>query len=278
MVAAMSLFAVEDALFKSVTVTMGPGQATVLFGLAGLAIYVALSRRAKEPVLTPEILRPHLLIRTGFEIVGRLFFALALAFAPLSITSAILQAAPLVVVAGAALFLGETVGRRRWTAMSVGFVGVLLILRPTPEQFRPEALFALAGMIGFAGRDLATRASPVTVSARQLGTLGFLVVTCAGFLILPFDAAPPRLPASAEAGKLLLTGCVGVAAYTALTRAMRTGEVAVVAPFRYSRLLVALVFAVVFFDERPDALVLTGAALIVGSGLYTLARSHRSAD
>ncbi|EPX87008.1 DMT family transporter [Salipiger mucosus] len=276
MVLAMTFFAVEDALFKSVTPALPPGEATLIFGVTGLAIYVAWSLWQREPVLHPAMLRPSLLIRTGFEIMGRLFFALALAFTPLSVTSSILQAAPLVVTAGAALILGEHVGARRWTATLVGFAGVLLILRPTPEAFRADALLAVAGMVGFAGRDLFTRASPPAVSTRQLGTLGFAVIVVAGLLILPFDPAPPRLPGTSELARLLLTGVVGVTAYTLLTRAMRSGEVSVVAPFRYSRLLVALAFAYLFFGERPDAWTLGGGALIVASGLYTLLRGART--
>ena len=85
------------------------------------------------------------------------------------------------------------------------------------------------------------------------------------------------MPLAGELGRLLLTGVVGVSAYTALTRAMRTGEVSVVAPFRYSRLLVALLFAFVFFGERPDLWTLLGGALIVATGIFTLLRSNRRA-
>ncbi|MHA7869737.1 MAG: DMT family transporter [Salipiger thiooxidans] len=276
MVIAMTLFAVEDSLFKSVTPALPPGVATLIFGLTGTTLYVLMTLRAGEPVLHPAILRPSLMIRTFFEIVGRLFFALSLAYTPLSVTSSILQAAPLVVTAGAALLLNETVGPRRWIAMAIGFVGVLMILRPTPDAFRPDALLAVAGMIGFAMRDLYTRASPPAVSTNQLGVLGFAVIVTAGLLLLPFDPTPPRLPDAGELWRLLLTGVVGVTAYAALTRAMRSGEVSVVAPFRYTRLLVALLFAFLFFGERPDLWTLAGGALIVTSGLYTLIRSART--
>ncbi|WP_238366819.1 DMT family transporter [Mesobacterium pallidum] len=276
MVGAMCLFAVEDALFKSVAGTaagLSPGLATICFGLTALVLSCAYARGVGDPLWTRAYLGPRLLLRTAFEIMGRLFFALALAFTPLGTTSAILQATPLVVTAAAALFLRETVGPRRWLAMIVGFLGVLMILRPTPEAFRADALLAVAGMIGFAGRDLMTRAAPPEVTPRQLAILGFAVVTVAGLLIWSFETAPTRLPHPGEAARLLATGAVGLLAYTALTRAMRTGEVAVVTPFRYSRLLVALVFAVVLFGERPDGWTLAGAALIVASGLYTLMRS-----
>ncbi|MEC3861869.1 DMT family transporter [Mesobacterium sp. TK19101] len=276
MMLAMLGFAIEDALFKSVAPGLPPGFATLIFGLTGVTIYTVLTLAAGEAPLHPEMIRPRLLIRTGFEIIGRLFFALALAFTPLSVTSSILQAAPLVVTAGAALLLKEHVGARRWAAMAIGFMGVMLILRPTPDAFRADALFAVAGMFGFAMRDLYTRASPPAVTARQLGILGFAVIVMAGLLIMPFDPAPPRMPTGSELSRLLTTGVVGVIAYTALTGAMRTGEVSVVAPFRYFRLLVALSFAYLFFDERPDLWTLLGGLLIVASGTYTLLRSGKA--
>ncbi|MHA7875952.1 DMT family transporter [Roseivivax sp.] len=277
MVAAMLGFAIEDALFKAAVAGISPGLGTFFFGVIGLTIYAGLVRRAGERVWTRAYLSKTLLVRSGFEVMGRLFFALALAFAPLSVTSAILQAAPLVVTLGAALVLGEKVGPMRWTAMAVGFAGVLLILRPTPAGFEASALFAVLAMIGFACRDLATRASPPEISAMQLGIPGFLTVTAAGLVILAFEPGAPSLPTGSSALLILATGVTGVCAYTALTRAMRSGDVAVVAPFRYSRLLFALVIAVLVFAETPDAPMLAGAALIVGSGLFTLWRSDRAA-
>ena len=270
MIAAMAAFAVEDALFKSVTMSYPPGQATLLFGLTGLFIFAGWTLVSGERVLVREMLRPRLLTRSGFEIGGRLFFALALAYAPLATTSAILQATPLVVIAGAALLLGTRVSATRWLAVGLGFVGVLLVIRPTPSAFDATALFAVAGTIGFAGRDLATRMSPPAVTARQLGILGFLVVTAAGVLLSLWDAGPPRLPTASEALRLGLTGLVGVAAYQALTQAMRTGEVEVVTPFRYSRLIFALLFAVVLFGEQLDGWTIAGMVLIVGTGVFAL--------
>ncbi|SLN21515.1 EamA-like transporter family protein [Roseivivax jejudonensis] len=275
MSAAMLGFAIEDALFKAATATVSPGLGTLIFGLGGLVLYAALVRRAGLPVWTRAYLSRTMLLRSGFEVTGRLFYALALAFAPLSVTSAILQAAPLVVTLGAALALAEPVGARRWLAMGIGFVGVLLILRPSAEGFEASALFAVLGMIGFAGRDVATRASPPEISTTQLGIPGFATVTLAGLVILAFEPGLPAMPQPAAAGLLAATAVTGVVAYGALTQAMRTGAVAVVAPFRYTRLIAALVLAYVVFGERPDALMLAGAGLIVGSGLYTLWHSGR---
>lgn len=270
---AMALFAVEDAIFKALTQSLPTGLALMGFGLSGLALFILWALISREAVWSDDYLRRPMLIRSSFEITGRLFFALALALSPLAATTAILQAAPLVVAAGAAIFMGETVGPRRWAAMAVGFVGVLMVLRPTPDAFDPLSLLAVVAMVGFAGRDLATRASPPRMTNRQLGILGFAMLSVAGVIIWAFDPQPPRLPDTRETGLLILTGLIGVIAYAALTQAMRTGEVAVVAPFRYMRLVFALGLAVLIFAETPDFWTLAGAALIVASGIYTLLRS-----
>ncbi len=277
MVLAMLGFAVEDAFFKSATGSGGvsAGVGTIFFGLFGTLACVGYAFVKGDPIWSRAYVRGPLLIRSGFEIIGRLFFALSLAYASLAATSAILQAAPLVVTLGAVFVLKEQVGVRRWVAMTIGFFGVLLILRPTPSGFDATVIFAVLGMIGFAGRDLMTRASPPDVSTSQLGILGFLMVLIAGFIITVFETDPATVPSVAASLKLAGTVLAGLVGYTALTLAMRTGEVSVVAPFRYSRLLIALVFAYFVFGERPDLLTLVGAALIVGSGIYTLIRSGR---
>jgi drug/metabolite transporter (DMT)-like permease len=276
MCASMALFAVEDAIYKSVTQTLSAGVALTVFGASGLILFLLWAVYARERLWTPDYLRRSMLIRSCFEITGRLFFALALAFSSLSSTSAILQATPLVVTAGAALFMGEKVGWMRWSAMAVGFGGVLMVLRPTPASFDPLSLLAVIALIGFAGRDLATRASPPHMTNRQLGILGFAVLTLAGVIICLFESSPLRLPDQTEAFWLVLTGVIGVAAYSALTQAMRSGDVSVVAPFRYTRLLFALILAVVMFSERPDIWTLAGATLIVSSGIFTLLRSKKA--
>lgn len=268
MTLSMVLFAFEDLIFKSLTPNLPTGWTTLIYGLGGMILFSFACLGQNQSPITTDIFKPTLLIRSVFEIAGRLSFALALAYAPLSISVAILQAAPLVVTLGAVLFLGEKARLRHWLAMGVGFIGVLLILRPTPQAFDWTALFALFAMVGFAARDLATRASPPAMSAPQLGVLGFAMLASAGAILMGFDAAPARLPDTGEALRLAILVAVGVAGYSLLTRAMRIGDVAVVTPFRYTRLLVGIILAVVVFHEQPDVWVLLGSGLIVVSGLY----------
>lgn len=276
MVMAMLGFAVEDALFKSATGAgwLTPGMGTLLFGLIAMALSGIAAKVQGTPLWHRAYLQPRLLARTAAEVIGRLFFALSLFYNSLTVTTTILQATPIIVTLGAMLLLGERAGPRRWVAMGLGLTGVALVLRPTPAQFEPTAIFAVLGMVGFALRDLATRTSPPEVRPAQLSLLGFAVVTIAGCVLLIVEPGTPTLPTLPGLGFMALTAIAGVIAYGALTRAMRTGEVSAVAPFRYSRLIAALAIAILVFDERPDALTWAGAALIVGAGLYTLWRER----
>ena len=276
MVPAMAGFAVEDMFLKFAARSLPVGQILMIFGGGGMLAFAALTKLRGERVFHPAILSRPILIRAVFEVMGRLFYTLAIAYTALSSASAILQATPLVVVAGAALIFGERVGWRRWAAILVGFAGVLIILRPGLEGFTVASLLAVAGTIGFAGRDLATRAAPPVLSNLQLGVYGFAMMVPTGAVLLMFsgDAVMPDLAAS---GQLLAATVVGVGAYYALTAAMRMGDVGVITPFRYTRLVFALILGVALFNERPDGYTLIGSAIIVASGIYTLIRGRRRA-
>ena len=271
MVASMAGFAVEDFFLKSVSRVMPVGQAILLMGLVGMLVFALAARAAGDAALPRAVLSRTMVLRSAFEIVGRLFYALAVALTPISSASAILQATPLLVVLGAALIFGERVGLWRWGLILLGFVGVLIIIRPGVEGFSALSLLALIAMAGFAGRDLATRAAPPALSNAQLGVVGFLMLALSGLVILVVGGGA-RLPDAH--GLALLSGATvfGIAGYAALTQAMRLGQVAVVTPFRYTRLLFALVIGVLAFGERPDAATLAGSALIVLCGVILLTR------
>ncbi len=274
MAAAMGAFSVEDAFFKRATQDIPTSQALMMFGAMGLAVFVLLSLRRKEPIWHPQLFSAALILRSVSELVGRLSFALALALTPLTSASAILQAAPLVVVIGAVVFFGERVGWRRWLAIGLGLVGVLMIIRPTPALFEPNSIFAVLATLGFAGRDLATRASPATMSTEQLGSLGFAILVIAGVLLSFILGESLTTPTLRSVGATTGATVAGVLAYSALTLAMRTGEISIVTPFRYTRQLFAIILGFAVFGEWPDLLTWAGIGVIILSGLYT-ARAGR---
>jgi len=273
MVAAMAGFALEDMFLKSAAHLLPVGEILMIFGTGGTLVFAVLCVRRRQRLLHPAILTGPILLRALFEVMGRLFYTLAIALTPLSSASAILQATPLVVVAGAALFLGERVGWRRWSAIALGFAGVLIILRPGLDGFTALSLLAVLGTLGFAGRDLATRAAAPILSNLQLGVYGFAMMVPTGAGLLAFSGGAVWPDGLTTVQMLAATG-FGVAAYYALTAAMRMGEVAVITPFRYTRLVFALILGAAVFAERPDALTLIGSAVIVVSGTYTLLRSR----
>ncbi len=272
----MAGFAVEDLFLKIAARSLPVGEVLIVFGAGGMAAFAVLARRRGDRVLSPAILSRPILLRAVFEMAGRLFHTLALAAVPLALVSTLLQATPLVVVAGAALLFGERVGWRRWAAIAVGFAGVLIVLRPGTEAFSAAALLAVAGMAGFAGRDLATRAAPPAMSSLALGVYGFAAMVPAGAAVLAATGTAPVMPGAGAAAALAGATVVGVGAYYALTQAMRSGEVSVVTPFRYTRLLFGVALAAALLGERIDAATILGSLLIVGSGLYTLWRARRA--
>ena len=274
MVLAMAAFALEDMFIKAATVTVPVGQVLLMFGLAGMIVFAALARYHGDRIFDPAGLSRTMVIRSVFEIMGRLCFTLAIALTPLSNASAILQATPLVVAVGAVYVFGETVGWRRWSAICVGFIGVLLILRPGWSGFEPNSIFAVLGTIGFAGRDLATKAAAPQLTNAQLGVYGFAMLLVAGVIALSYTGGA-LWPNTAVLIKIAAATLFGVLAYSALTGAMRLGEVSAIAPFRYTRLVFAMIIGVLIFGERPDTWTLIGSAIVVGSGLYTVLRQQR---
>ncbi|WP_228130470.1 DMT family transporter [Pseudovibrio exalbescens] len=276
MMLSMLGFAVEDMFVKLAAAAVPPGQILMLFGAGGMLGFWLMAASKGEKVLISEAISRTLLVRALFEITGRLFFILALAFTTLSSTSAILQATPLAVTLGAAVLFKERVGLARWVAIFIGFAGVLLVIQPTPASFELTSLLALIGMLGFAGRDLATRAAPPALSNAQLGVYGFAVLVPTGAGYAAFSSGfvwPDGFSWFAIASATL----IGIGAYYSLTLAMRTGEVSVVTPFRYARLLFALVFGLLVFNESPNATMLAGSAIIVASGCFILLHGRHTA-
>ncbi|WP_299984376.1 DMT family transporter [uncultured Ruegeria sp.] len=276
MVAAMALFALEDALLKGASVSLPIWQVLILFGAGGAAIFACVVTARGGRLFHPDVLSRPMKIRVLFEILGRMFYLLAIALTPLSAATVILQATPLVVVAGAALIFGETVGWRRWSAIMIGLLGVVIIIRPTGDSFSMLSLLAVLGMLGFAGRDLASRAAPATLGTDVLGFYGFLAIIVAGLAYQPLEGTPMVALSAVSSVQIAAAVTLGTMAYASLMKAMRTGEVSAVTPFRYSRLLFGIGLGVFLFGEQLDRTMWIGCALIVASGLYILWRGRKA--
>lgn len=277
MVGAMAAFAIEDLFLKRAASALPPGQVIAMMGSGGAIIFWIMAALRRQPILTRRALRGAPLLRALSEAGATMLYVTALALIPLSINSALLQASPLVVTMGAALFLGEPVGWRRWTAIGVGFTGVLIVLQPWNDGFQAAGLLTVLCVVILAARDLATRAMPADIGTFQLVTWAYIALVPAGLVLMVL--------AGDEPGRVLPTGWIdltvalisGLFGYYAVTAATRLGEAAVIAPFRYTRLVFALMLAMLFLGERPGPAMLIGAALIIGSGLYTFTREQMRA-
>jgi drug/metabolite transporter (DMT)-like permease len=273
MVASMALFGIEDMFLKWAAEGLPLGQIIFVSGAFGLPVFVAMAWRQGHGVLVKQALQPAVLARNLGEMIGTAAYVAAIATVPLSTVSAVLQAMPLAVTMAAALFMQEQVGWRRWSAIAVGFAGVLIVIRPGLEGFRSEALYVLITVAALTLRDLASRRIPQVVTTAQVSAWGLMSVTLLGVIMM---LGSGEVQAVSPWQALVLLGAVGfgTAGYWAITAATRTGEVSVVAPFRYTRLIFAIVIGALVFGEWPDGLTYVGATLIIGSGLYSFARER----
>ena len=269
----MAGFAAEDALIKLASGALPAGQILLMIGLVGTPVFAIWGRMQGHRMFSAQVLDGTLWLRNVFEVIGTLGFVTALTLIPLSTASAILQASPIVVTAGAAIFLGETVGWRRWTAIAVGFCGVLVILRPSGAGFDANALWAVLGVLGLASRDLVTRRMKASLPTMVVATWAFATVAALGAAMLAASGGA-TLPPGPSLMYVLAAVTIGVGAYWCIIEATRAGDVAAIQPFRYTRLIFAMIIGAVVFAERPDAWTLIGAAMIIGSGLYTFARER----
>jgi drug/metabolite transporter (DMT)-like permease len=274
MVAAMALFALTDLAIKLASGAMAQPQIVFVLGLAGCATFVLLARLRGERLLTPEAFHPAVLGRNLAEIVGTVSMITALAVTPLTLVGAILQASPLAVMAGGALFLGEQVGWRRWVAALVGFAGVLVVLQPWKAGIAPGAAIAVLAMLALSARDVLNRRAPENLPTLVLAAHGLVFILGVGFAWSL--AGPGRLlPADPPWALIAMMMACGTGAYFTITASVRAAPVSVVAPFRYTRLLFLAGLGIFALGERFTLPLAVGAALIIGSGLYALARERR---
>lgn len=274
MVAAMGAFAVADTVIKLASTAMSPAHTTLLLIGGGAVIFAILAVLQGQAPVSRAALSPVLGLRYAAEAIGAFSMVNGLAHVPLSTVGAIIQATPLVVVGGAVLFLDEKVSWRRWSAIGLGFVGVLMIVQPGGAGFDTAVFWPVIAMIALAARDLTTRVTPPDMASTTLAT-------CTMLAVLPFAVVwcwltePQLLPIAPNWWHVAAMVSFGAVGYLLLTASIRMTAVSTVSPFRYARLLFLLAFGVIFFDERPDPLMLAGTALIIAAGLYTMWRSRR---
>ncbi|MDA1056923.1 MAG: DMT family transporter [Proteobacteria bacterium] len=274
MILSMAAFAGEDSVIKALSEEMPVSQIIFLIGIGGESVFAITGVVLKTEILVPEINSLPMHARIVTEIFGRIFYSLALSLTSLSSTTMILQATPLVVVIGASIFFNEKVGVVRWLAIGLGFVGVLMIISPEEAEFSLLSLMAIFGMLGFAFRDLASRAASPKLNIFTLGCHGFLSLAVAG-IILSLILGQSFLTISGNTWLFLAAGVsLGVVGYGSLISAMRIGEVSAITPFRYTRLIFGLSIGYFIFNEHVGINAAIGCVLIVLSSFTVLYRGR----
>lgn len=274
MILSMGAFALADTLVKLSTSFLSPAQ--VLFFLlgGGLILFAAMAKMQGEKLIDRRALAPIFLLRYASEVIGMVGMILALTHAPLSTVGAITQATPILVAVGAVFFLGEKVSWRRWSAIIVGFAGVLLIVQPGAADFELTILWAVLALSALSIRDLTTRLLPSDMASTRLATYTMIAAvpfTIAWVLLNGESLFPPQV------NWLIVIPMIGLGSlgYMLLIVSLRMAEVSVVMPFRYSRIIFMLVLGILVFNEQPDILMLVGATLIIASGVYMMWRERQ---
>ena len=264
-----ALLTVNDTVLKWLTAGYPTGQIMFMRGIFVILPVALLVWRAGGLAVLRIGSRGAHALRAACVCSGAFLFITGLSFLPLAEAIAITFAGPLFITALAAPMLGEVVGWRRWTAVLVGFVGVLIITRPTGAAIQWAALLPLTASLCGALRDLITRKISTSESSIALLCTSTLGVVLAGLATAPFGWKPI---AAFDLGLMVFSGVLIGSAHFLLIECFRLAEAALVAPFKYSNLLWAILFGFVVWGDLPDRWTLTGAAIVVASGLYILRR------
>ena len=273
MVTSMVCFAANDAIIKSLGGVLPAFQTLAVRGGVVVLLLALLVMRSGWRVHELGCRDRMILALRALSEVGAAFFIVTALFnMELANMTAILQLLPLTIPLAAFLFLGEPLGWRRISAIVIGFVGMLLIVKPGSDGFNVYSLFCLAAVVCVTIRDLTARSLGAKLSSQEMSLFAAFGVFVAASLATVFE---PWVPITLVAWVALLGSAVAIFfGYIVSVMAIRTGDVSFTAQFRYVGLIAALILGYVFFAEWPDAFALIGAGVIVGTGAFTIFRQR----
>jgi drug/metabolite transporter (DMT)-like permease len=266
---ASTAFVLNDAIVKHLSAELPSGEIMVLRGLFATTMLFAgcAMLGAMRPVAI--LFTPAMLVRLVAAAAATTLIVLSLRHLPLATVATVMQVTPLAVVAGAAIVYGEQVGWRRCLAALTGFLGVVLIVKPGSTAFGTAAYLVLTALLFTTMRDLTTRGLDRNIPSIYVAAASSAAITLAGFVVMPFEGQWV-MPSGWAFARLLATGACMFVANTFMISALRTGEIAVVAPFRYVPVPLAIWLGYLWWGEVPDPVAFLGIALVIGAGLYTL--------
>jgi len=267
-----ALLTTNDAVLKWLTSDYPVGQLMFIRGLfVFLPVMLIVWRAGGFGLIRVNSFRDQSL-RAGFAFIGGFCFITGISFLPLADALAITFAGPLFVTALAPPMLGETVGWRRWSAVLVGFAGVVVMLRPGAEAVQWAALFPLGASLAGAFRDLTTRQMAGRETSVSIMCFSTAVIVLAGLCTWPFGWAPLVLE---DLGLMALSGMLVGGAHFLLIERFQWAEAALLAPFKYTNMIWAVLFGFVIWGDLPDAWTMTGATIVIVGGLYIIRRESR---
>ena len=267
MIIAMGCLTLTDLLIKVASQTLPIGQVMISYGVGSLIVFWALLRIKGESIRLSPLTNPTVVFRNIGDLIALNGMFLALVYVPLSTIGAVIQTVPILVTAAAALFLRERVGMKRASAIFVGFLGALLIIQPGAASFDITAILVLIAAIGMALRDIATKLVRESLSTLLLTFYSCFLFIISGGVLLIIDggASVPFVDNSVTIAAMIVTGSLG---FFFMTEAVRLGEMSVVSPFRYTRLLFSMAAGILILGEQVNASMIIGSALTILSGLY----------
>jgi len=274
MTGSMIAFTINDVFMKLLAGDIPLFQALFLRGL-GTVLFLAILAHVMGQLVFRHSRKDWTLIvlRSVSEVGGAVFFLQALFHMPIANVTAVLQALPLTVTLGGALFLGEALGWRRLLAILVGFCGVFLIIRPDAAGFNIYSLYVLGAVVCVTFRDLVVRRMSSDVPSIMIGLVAALAVMLSGAAV---SATQTWVPVDGVTALRLMGAMLAIVfGYVFSVAAMRSGEIGFVAPFRYSSLVAALILGWLVFGDWPETLTLIGASIVVGTGGFTLYRERQ---
>jgi drug/metabolite transporter (DMT)-like permease len=272
-VAGSTGFVLGDAIVKLVSAELLAGEIIVLRGIlatAFLAVGVAALGAARPLSI---LFTPMMLLRLASAAAATTFIVISLRDVPLAIVNTVLQVTPLAVTAGAALVYGERVGLSRWAAALTGFLGVVLIVKPGVGDLGAGAYVVLLALACTTVRDVTTRGLERSIPSIFVAAASSAAIVPAGFLVAPFEG-PWAFPSAWAWGLITAAAACFFVANTLIIMALRTGEIGVVAPFRYVAAPFSVLLGFWWWGDIPDAVAFLGIGLVVAAGVYTLHRER----
>lgn len=273
MLAGCFMFSLNDTLGKWLVATYSVGQLLLIRSIAALLVLAPLMYRAGWRAFKTAP-RPGLqLLRAALSSCEVGLFYWAVAYLPLADVVTFYLAGPIFVTALSAVLLKEPVGWRRWSAVIVGFIGVLIAMRPSSASFSLPALIALTGSLFFAFLMIVTR------TVRGSSDLVLVSTQMVGTLILGAALAPIGWVTPGPRDYLLLglLGIVALFAHACVNRSLKLAPASIVVPYQYTLILWAMVLGYLVFDDVPSLFLIAGAAIIVAAGIFIFLRERKLA-